>query len=628
MERGTRSRQDGLSGYLRGQAQAWTRRWRWGLVVLIVLVWLPVLASLLHDLWSLALGSEQGLFGLPRSFFESRAELLLGLRKAVGSLAYISPVLRRLCAILAVTALVASLRLPGDLVAAASSRAVYQHYRAAVRCGVYRWLGILLVAPTLGTIAVYYGDIPLTWRHLTLMVIPTLLLISAWLSLGELVQYLVLRFLGRPWGWYFAVGLVVAMALLAATYYSRQALGRGFMKDWDWTPLLSNLVIVAGLLLLAAWWWWAARRPSAAFLARCAERVPGTAPVFPLPLRAQQAAPDPRTVSRRRIGAIGGGVLVLALLSVWGWVQVVESGVLLQESLPAPDVPVISTRGHLLRGLPTPGHTEFDYTLSADFPGMVSGPTAPADLVVVVHGFNNPPGKANFTFHKALLSLRSCGYEGPVAGFSWDADTHQDPFSATGYTTGQLHAVANGPKLARFVADYRQSCPSTRVHVVGYSMGARLALEALWALDEHTELMATGAKIDTVHLLGAAVDNEEVEVGERYGAAIEQRAGVVINYYSPVDKILGRFYPIKEADNALGKVDIEHPELRPANLVSQDVARELVPYDPEGRPVLSEVGEDHSCCLGYISRDGRLLDDGVLDRVVAVISEASVGTSQ
>lgn len=145
-------------------------------------------------------------------------------------------------------------------------------------------------------------------------------------------------------------------------------------------------------------------------------------------------------------------------------------------------IPVISTRGlfhdgqSLEAGNPDPYSIELPEGMD-DF-----WQEQPADIILIIHGFNNTTAKASVKFHTAKLSLRSCGYEGAIVGYSWDADTQKDPFGTTGYHEGRRNAVANGARLASFIADCRERLPDSRIHLVGYSMGARLALEALVAM--------------------------------------------------------------------------------------------------------------------------------------------------
>ncbi len=272
----------------------------------------------------------------------------------------------------------------------------------------------------------------------------------------------------------------------------------------------------------------------------------------------------------------------------------------------------LSSRGAFKEGQATPG---FQLEVSGDVPG--TGPNVPCaeDLIIVVHGFNNRREKAMNRFGVARDSLRRAGYHGVVVGYSWDADTQKDPFSMTGYHQGRDQAVANGPLLAKSIAAMKRFCPKMKIRLIGYSMGARVALETLAALGDQQI-------VDSVHLVGAALDNEEPEMGKRYGEAIQRAARHVVNYYSPEDSKLGLYFWVKEGDRALGKSGIEHPDKAPKNFLSVNVAEELPEIDDDGNVVASgRKGKNHSGYLGTRNKDGKLVDDGVMDGVVRDIAQ-------
>jgi pimeloyl-ACP methyl ester carboxylesterase len=321
-------------------------------------------------------------------------------------------------------------------------------------------------------------------------------------------------------------------------------------------------------------------------------------------------------------------VAVLALLALLAVVLIGKTGALKrQDAWVAQEqtIPVISTRGHFQNGQLAAGHSAYDYDLNDTREGGF-WQDIPADIIVVIHGFNNSAEKASVKFRVAELSLRANQFEGAIVGFSWDANTQHDPFAVTGYREGRANAVSNGMKLAQFVADCRERLPQAGLHLIGYSMGARVALEALVALDTDEQLQAADARVDSVHLVGAAVDNEEVELTERYGPAIEHRARILVNYYSLEDNALGIFYPLKEYDVALGERDIEHPQDAPRNYRSVKVDDQLIKYNDELQPEDEHRGDNHSGCLGNIGPAGELLDDGIMDLVTAEIRELYLAT--
>jgi len=275
-----------------------------------------------------------------------------------------------------------------------------------------------------------------------------------------------------------------------------------------------------------------------------------------------------------------------------------------EPSLTDREVPYISTRGSFEEGA-IPVSDPKPFTTEGAIPGITD--TCASEVMIVVHGFNNSEDKAMNRFGVARQSLLKNDYKGAVVGFSWDADTQYDPYSMTGYRTGREHALDAGIRLARAIEAMKEKCPLMKVRVIGYSMGARVALESL---------LTTKTTIDSIHLVGAAIDNEEVELGKRYGAAIERSAGRVFNYFSREDSKLGLFYWAREGDRALGKADIEHKDRAPKNYISVQSSEELPEIDKAGNVVVKgKLGRNHSGYLGTRNDKGELTDDGVMNLV-------------
>ena len=275
-----------------------------------------------------------------------------------------------------------------------------------------------------------------------------------------------------------------------------------------------------------------------------------------------------------------------------------------EPSLSDHEIPFISTRGSFEKGAilaPEP----IPFRAEGAIPGLTDA--CANEVMIVVHGFNNSEDKAMNRFGVARQSLLKNDYKGDVVGFSWDADTQHDPYSMTGYKQGREHAVDAGIRLARAIDAMKEQCPLMKVRVIGYSMGARVALESL---------LTVKTPVDSIHLVGAAIDNEEVELGKRYGEAIVRAAGIVFNYFSREDSKLGLFYWAKEGDRALGKADVEHRDRAPKNYVSIESSKELPEIDDAGNVVSTgKLGRNHSGYLGTRNDKGELSDDGVMNLV-------------
>lgn len=144
-----------------------------------------------------------------------------------------------------------------------------------------------------------------------------------------------------------------------------------------------------------------------------------------------------------------------------------------------------------------------------------------ADLPIYIHGvwtrpdfpsFSSDPSHLGFEnaleiFDRADKSLKEENYPFDVVGFSWDSDTIS---LANAWNIAKLIAKDNGPKLGQAILDIKKNCEQTNIRLIAHSLGARVALSALDYLNKNQDWNNNNFRITTVHLMGAAVDNEEV----------------------------------------------------------------------------------------------------------------------
>ena len=276
------------------------------------------------------------------------------------------------------------------------------------------------------------------------------------------------------------------------------------------------------------------------------------------------------------------------------------------------NVPVVSTRDHFTdpaidEPSLTSGHTATDYTSTFNPTGW------PEELVIYVHGFANDEAGAKDAFSTARTALRSNGYQHPVVGFSWDSDTGVGDFD-----DAAAIATLNGAKLAQFVIDQQMEHPEMKVRIIGHSLGTRVILNALRALDTNEKWAQMGAKVRSVHVVGAAVDNEEVD-SNNFGPEIGRQTDEFHNLHSTEDDVLENGYPLVQGDNALGENGADFSDgTKPANYTETDVTNELTD-DTDGNGSsdwTNGVGDNHSGYNGVVNASGTLTDDGAMDVVV------------
>jgi hypothetical protein len=222
---------------------------------------------------------------------------------------------------------------------------------------------------------------------------------------------------------------------------------------------------------------------------------------------------------------------------------------------------LVSTRDHFspTTGKLLPGHNLEDYDPSNNIPGFDR--QCEEEVAIYVHGVWTAafPSFTHFEnaieiFDRARMSLADLNYEIPLIGFSWDSDT---PILPSGWETAKIIAKENGPKLAEFIFDLKDKCPDTDVRLIAHSMGARVVLSSLDSLTSNPDWNNNNYRIASVHLMGAAVDNEEVSknsndilndptnnirnnirIKAAYGNAIEKEVIRFYNLYNSDDDVL------------------------------------------------------------------------------------------
>lgn len=120
------------------------------------------------------------------------------------------------------------------------------------------------------------------------------------------------------------------------------------------------------------------------------------------------------------------------------------------------------------------------------------------DIVVYVHGFKVP-------FENPLLVATELwhfmGYDGVFIPYSWPATPRLLAYFSDVETTS-----LSAHYLGDFIQFLRARTSAERVHILGYSAGTRLVLDALSTLARTDELRGKGARIGEVILVGSDVD--------------------------------------------------------------------------------------------------------------------------
>ncbi|MGH9980876.1 MAG: alpha/beta hydrolase [Nitrososphaeraceae archaeon] len=170
----------------------------------------------------------------------------------------------------------------------------------------------------------------------------------------------------------------------------------------------------------------------------------------------------------------------------------------------------------------------------------------PAEIAIFVHGWGNNEFKAKERLDRIKMSLENNSYGNPLIGLSWDSNKD--------WGLAKNIAKNNGPKLANFIIEYVDTCKQqhkkdTNIRLISHSLGARVLLSTLDYLNTNSTWNNNDYKIASMHLLGAAVDNEEVSknpldidgdsnIKHAYGKAIQEEVIRFYNLYNPEDNML------------------------------------------------------------------------------------------
>jgi len=230
------------------------------------------------------------------------------------------------------------------------------------------------------------------------------------------------------------------------------------------------------------------------------------------------------------------------------------------------DHPTISTRGRV-----DPDSTDASPAIEGTWDDS-------DELFVFVHGFDTDDQAARdqaYTTQVGLAELRPA----PVVAYSWDSDVDWGPAKDL--------ADANARALADWLVEW-DSEDGRPVHLIGYSLGARVCCETLGVLVDRQ----ASDVVASVSLLGGAVPHDSVEMSGRYGEAIETAEAPVSNFHSRNDRVLGWVYRLSDRTRAVGYDGIREPAAAADGYRDVDVTERVADhfsYFQPGEGCLSEL---------------------------------------
>ncbi len=288
---------------------------------------------------------------------------------------------------------------------------------------------------------------------------------------------------------------------------------------------------------------------------------------------------------------------------------------------------IVSTRNqfNLETGQLNSLHNIEDYE-SYNVPGLNGTPCSDNnELAVYIHGVWTGQIAAKEQIDRTNLSLISNEYHIPVLGFSWDSNTVINP---SGWTIAKSIANQNGPKLAKFLSDFRTNCPNTNIRIIAHSLGAKVVESALLRLNINETWKNNSAyNISSIHLIGAAISDRAASKNTQFGIAIDNIVDNFYNLYNPKDNLLQGLYVKIENENPLGLFGLKKEEPFPQHYTEHNVMSEIPPlknasgiYQPFVDNTVAGWGNNHSGYIGFRERypyNKSLKDDGAINVIVA-----------
>lgn len=172
-------------------------------------------------------------------------------------------------------------------------------------------------------------------------------------------------------------------------------------------------------------------------------------------------------------------------------------------------------------------------------------------VLVLVHGYRVTDALDAY----ARIAIHMGGMYDEVVGVLWPGSR-----ILLGYLLAQWRAIGAGERLAAALQPIRAT-----LDIEGHSLGCRVAMEAL---------RAGGIYPRNVILTAAAVDNESLQRGERYGAACAAAHQIVVAH-SRRDDVLRTAYTLGSWDRALGLCGPQCRTKLPSNVQCLDLTDQI-----------------------------------------------------
>ena len=195
----------------------------------------------------------------------------------------------------------------------------------------------------------------------------------------------------------------------------------------------------------------------------------------------------------------------------------------------------ISTRGYydLLTGKTIKNNSYYLYP-KQNFKKLLDS----KELTIMIHGLRNDNAGAIAKVILAKNKLKKLNYSYPIIGYSYDSNTtgaHLIKYAKRSLAAGQVIAKKNGRNLGKFIEDFKVNSPSTKIRLIGHSLGSQVILSTLEYLAKKKK---NAGIVESVYLFGASI-TDDVPASKKYGKILQDIVNTkIVNYYAPSDEVL------------------------------------------------------------------------------------------
>jgi RHS repeat-associated protein len=184
----------------------------------------------------------------------------------------------------------------------------------------------------------------------------------------------------------------------------------------------------------------------------------------------------------------------------------------------------------------------------------------PECALIWVHGFANNQADAAQGAANIEAAYQKAGGKAKVYGFLWNSNPGALHFGAAQQAADQVSTGA----FSKFLKDFKNSCPKTKIFLGAHSLGTRVVLNALQS--------AVGIMADSALLVAAAVSQNSLDNGQQYDKAPTHINNLYIAYNNN-DNVLTGAYAAAENTPALGLRGVGNKNNLPKNATERDFNR-------------------------------------------------------